>query len=89
MKEKLRRIWKVVKNLPRIGKIGIFLWAIGYPIGTVGIILLAMGHYEIGIILFFIPWIEGNLGMVLAGKGAITSIKKEFFSKKTDEKKAL
>lgn len=82
MREKLKRVWKIIKDLPRIGKIGIFLWIIGGPIGTAGIILLAMGHIQLGAILFFIPMIEGNLGIVLAGKATIVAIKNEFFPKK-------
>ena len=81
MREKLERIWNVVKNLRTKGKIGVFLWLIGYPIGFAGIFLMATGYHQIGFILFLIPFFEGNLGMVLMGKEVILSIREEFFRK--------
>jgi hypothetical protein len=81
MNRRLKRIWKIFLNLPRKGKIGIVLWLIGYPISLAGTILFLNGNYFLGTILFVIPIFEGNLGMILVGKSAISSIRKEFFRK--------
>jgi hypothetical protein len=81
VRKRLERIWRIIKKLPKTGKIGAFLWLIGYPIGFSGVILLAMGQYPLGIILIAIPVVEGNLGIILMGRGIFTLIKKEFLSR--------
>ncbi len=81
MKEKLKRIFKILKDLPKINKFGFLLWILGLPIGGLGFILLTMGNYFWGAFFFFLPLIEGNLGLLLMGKGVMNGIKKEFFKK--------
>lgn len=85
MKRRFKRIWKIIRSLSRTGKIGFFLWFIGFPIGFVGTVLLISGHYTLGTILFFLPWVEGNIGLFLMGKSTYSSIKNEFFGKKPEE----
>ncbi|MBR9678075.1 MAG: hypothetical protein GOU97_02170 [Nanoarchaeota archaeon] len=82
MKEKLKRVWKIIKELPRLGKIGFILWLTGYPVGFTGIILLGMGVVWIGTFLFFLPWITGNIGVILMGKEVFKALKKEFRRKR-------
>jgi hypothetical protein len=81
MNRRLKRIWKIFVNLPRRGKIGIALWLIGYPIGLTGMILFLGGNHFLGTVFMIVPYIEGNFGMLLAGKSVISSIRKEFFKK--------
>jgi len=81
MNSRLERIWKIFTDLPRTGKIGIALWLIGYPLTLAGIILFVSGHYLLGAALYFLPYFEGNLGILLAGKEIVSSVRNEFFRK--------
>jgi len=87
VKEKIKKVLGIIKNLPATGKIGFILWITGFPIGFSGIILLGMGAVLIGTFLFFLPWITGNLGMILMGKEVVKSVRKEFSRKKIKSSK--
>ncbi len=78
MNRKLDRVWRIFRDLPLLGKVGIFLWLIGYPITLAALVLISLGHHLMGAIVFFIPWIEGNMGVALAGKEIVSAIKREF-----------
>lgn len=82
VKDRIKSVIRIVKNLPLRGKVGFILWIIGFPIGFTGSVLLLKGKIFWGSFLFLLPIFEGNLGIVLMGTEVLKAIKKEFKRKK-------